>query len=119
MPQIKLSRKELREFSDFLSEHKVGRWFLAKDDGAYIGATNGKSREDDAFARKLFYFKGCNPDIDEDYYDNARDKFGGDDFGEWFQPSVIYELAGNPKVTAMILKVNKNSITIQSFQSPQ
>lgn len=112
MPQITLTKPRLREFAGFLSEHKVKRWFLAKDQGAYIGATNGKKHDDPAFARKIFYFKGCNPNTDEDYYETARDKFGGDDFGEWLEPSIIYELAGNPKVTAMILKVNKNNITI-------
>ena len=117
MPQITLSKKELRNFAHFLSCHQVERWFLAKDEGAYIGATNGKNRDDPAFAHILFYFKGCNPNTNDDYYDTARDKFGGDDFGEFFEPSVIYELAGNPKVTALVLKVNKASITIQSRQT--
>jgi hypothetical protein len=117
MPQIILTKPRLREFADFLSEHQVGRWFLAKDDGAYIGATNGKKHDDPAFARKLFYFAGCNPNTDDDYYDTARDKFGGDDFGEFFEPSIIYKLAGNPKVLQMILKVNKASITIDSRET--
>lgn len=53
-------------------------FYIAKDHGAYIGA--GVLNKGGA----VFYFAGCNPEVDPDYYDTAGYKFGYDDFGQLF-----------------------------------
>tara|TARA_R110000744_G_scaffold50337_2_gene108908 strand:- start:334 stop:693 length:360 start_codon:yes stop_codon:yes gene_type:complete len=115
MPQITLKRDQLDEFALFLRNHDVEKWFIAKDHGAYIGATN--KEKGDKFKNKLFYFSGCNPDTDEDFYDNAIDKFGGDDFGEFFDSDVVHKICGDPRAKNMVVIVGKTSISIKSNQT--
>jgi len=114
MPQITLTRDDLNEFALFLRKHNVEKWFIAKDHGAYIGATNNE--KGDNFQSKLFYFSGCNPDTDEEFYDNARNKFGGDDFGDFFDAAIVHDICADPKAKDMVVVVNKKSINIKSHQ---
>lgn len=111
--QITLKKKQVDEFAAFLRKHNKDKWFLAKDEGAYIGATGG-SQEDGTFENILFHFAGCDPKKDEFAWDNARDKFGGDDFGEHFDADVILKLADDPTTATMTLKVTAKSISISS-----
>jgi hypothetical protein len=76
MAQITLSITDLQRLVEFCQKNELKQYFIAKDQGAYLGASKGGNNN------ILFYFTGCNPDQDEDWYDNAHTKFGGDDFGE-------------------------------------
>ncbi len=114
MPNITLNRKQLDTLNDFLVKHNLDKWFLAKDDGAYIGATAG-SHEDDTFERCIFYFKGCDPVKDGDAcWDNTCAKFGGDDFGEHFPAADLHKVAEDATVDSMIMEVGKKSIKIKT-----
>jgi hypothetical protein len=78
MPQITLSLAQCQQLVQFCKTNGQAEYFIAKDHGAYLGASVGDKPEQQC----LFYFAGCNPAKDEDWYDNAHYKFGGDDFGE-------------------------------------
>ena len=107
MPIITISKKETKEFSDFLSSRGLKEWFLAKDHGAYIGAYH----EGDTW---LKYFRGCNPDKDEYFYDTARDKFGGDDFGLHFSSDSVHQTA---KAGGFLkLKIGVRKVTLEGFK---
>lgn len=94
MAQITLTREEIKKLYDFCRENGLKTYFIAKDQGAYLGASAGKGKN------VIFYFQGCNPDKDEDWYDNAMAKFGGDDFGEMLDPAELKKMldAGAIKV---------------------
>lgn len=83
MPTLTLNKEEANDLAKFLKENSCESYFIAKDQGAYVGACAG-SKEDGTFKNILFYFKDCNPEKDEDWWENSDRKFGGDDFGEHF-----------------------------------
>tara|TARA_R110000772_G_scaffold2839_2_gene10333 strand:- start:709 stop:1062 length:354 start_codon:yes stop_codon:yes gene_type:complete len=115
MAQITLNKKQLIKFSEFMAARGTKQWFMAKDDGAYIGATRG-SDEDGDFENMLFHFKGMNPKTNEDAYDNARHAFGGDDFGEHFPSDIVHGFAKDDKTIKMVLKVGATSMSISSWE---
>lgn len=66
---------------------------LVKDQGAYLMAGTEATLAGEKVANFVVYCDGCNPDVDEDYYETAREIFGGDDFGEplpleWMQRAI-------------------------------
>lgn len=88
MPQITLTTKQTTELSAFISNNDLTDFFIAKDHGAYIGAYSEKDG-----SNYIVYFKGCNPEKDEHYYDEAYYKFGGDDFGEHIPADFLHRIA--------------------------
>ncbi|NMG56325.1 DUF3085 domain-containing protein [Aromatoleum aromaticum] len=60
---------------------------LVKDQGVYFLAERGEHRPDGR-QKLIAYAIGCNPDVDafDDWWELARAEFGGDDFGEFFDP---------------------------------
>lgn len=68
----------------------AGLW-LVHDEGVYL-MSNGKPslpRGDNNNSSKVVYAEYCHPQEDEDYYDNAREEVGGDDFAEYLPLDVI------------------------------
>lgn len=63
------------------------RIILVKDQGVYFLAERGERRPDGR-QKLIAYAVGCNPDVDgfDDWWELARAEFGGDDFGEFFDP---------------------------------
>ena len=63
------------------------RVVLVKDQGVYFLAERGERRPDGR-QKLVAYAAGCNPDVDafDDWWELARAEFGGDDFGEFFDP---------------------------------
>lgn len=59
----------------FVHDHGVYLMSNAKDRDL-INPTDPKSKA------YVVYAEDCNPDIDQDWWDNSRDKVGGDDFVE-------------------------------------
>lgn len=115
MPQITLKAKDIHELSDFLKRHGRDTFFLAKDQGAYIGANAG-SHSDGTFESIIHYFAGCNPDKDADFYDNASYKFGWDDFGQMLPAQWIHGAAVQEGLTKAVLNVtDAGSITFRTF----
>lgn len=70
----KFTAPDLSKIDKSLVEKKV---MLVKDHGLYLMSNiSGKPSP-------LAYAAGCNPDTDEDYYENSRQIAGGDDFCEY------------------------------------
>ncbi len=77
--QKTLNQKQVKQlYKASVADPKNSGFYLAKDHGAYIGA--GILGEGGA----VFYFAGCDPQKNDDYYDEAGYKFGYDDFGQLF-----------------------------------
>ncbi len=53
---------------------------LVGDHGVYIMSFAHESTKDDP--RPLVYAEGCDPEVDENFYDNKVDLYGGDDGGD-------------------------------------
>lgn len=115
MAQITLKANEVRQLSEFLKRHNRDTFFVAKDHGAYVGATAG-SNSDGTFENLIFYFTGCNPHKDSDYYENAMDKFGGDDFGEMLPAQWIHDAAKTERLTKSVLSVTGSNIGFRTFR---
>lgn len=109
MAKIKVTREQVQALVDFCAKHNLKDFFLAKDHGAYIGQSIGAGAEDN---RCIYYFPRCNPKIDEDYYDNARAEFGGDDFGEYFPLDWLTSALAEPKMKSIELVVTKTQIKL-------
>lgn len=63
------------------------RIVLVKDQGVYFLAERGE-RGPDGRQKLIAYAVGCNPDVDtfDGWSELAHAEFGGDDFGEFFDP---------------------------------
>lgn len=109
MPAITLSRVQAERLVKFCKQHNKDKFFIAKDHGAYLGQSVGSKPEEQC----LFYFSGCDPKKNADYYENSRDKFGGDDFGEFLPLAWFEKAVANPKVGRVTITVNKSSIKCQ------
>jgi hypothetical protein len=112
MHTIDLSRAQVQQLVDFCVEHKRTTWFIAKDHGAYLGASTGAKPKPQC----LFYFPGCDPEKDEDFYDTADTKFGGDDFGEHMPLADLQRYLEKPAMDGIRVKVTSRAITIDVFE---
>tara|TARA_Y100000401_G_scaffold87015_1_gene72407 strand:- start:51 stop:407 length:357 start_codon:yes stop_codon:yes gene_type:complete len=112
MPQITLKKADLIKFSTFLKKHDLDEWFLAKDQGAYIGAASGNDDRGTNLEHILFYFRGCDPNKNVDWFETQQDKFGGDDFGEVLESQIIHQIAGEAKTISMTVVVSAERIKI-------
>ncbi|CAG9183651.1 DUF3085 domain-containing protein [Cupriavidus pinatubonensis] len=108
MPQITLSRSQVETLVAFCDAAKSERFFIAKDHGAYVGYSTGSKPEQQC----LYYFKGCNPATDADFYENARRGFGGDDFGERLSLTGLKEVLANEQCKSVRITVTARSIRI-------
>lgn len=117
MAQITINRDDLEKMAALAIKHNTKKFFMAKDQGAYVGVTGGR-QEDGTFESHIVYFNGCNPKTDADYYDNAQDKFGGDDFGEHFDMAIIHKLVADPLTIKMVLNVGRSSMSLKSYSRP-
>lgn len=86
MAKLVLSKDDATKLLDFCNKHELEEWFVAKDQGAYVGASTGEG------GNCIFFFPGCDPTKDEDWYDAAVSLFGGDDFGEHIPVSTLRRL---------------------------
>lgn len=61
------------------------RLFFVHDQGVYL-MSNGEPRDiitvDGKETTYVAYAENCNPNVDENWWDNSRDLVGGDDFAE-------------------------------------
>lgn len=88
MAQITLKIAEAKKLIQFCKDKGLETYFIAKDQGAYLGASKGAEPGD----QLIYYFAGCNPSKDADWWENSSYKFGGDDFGEIFQIAGLAEM---------------------------
>ena len=113
MPAITLNADKTRELSTFVRKHGLDKFFVAKDQGAYIGAAAG-SHEDGTFENKIFYFRGCDTKKNDDFYENARYKFGGDDFGEHMSVDFLHKCADHPKLKSFKVVVTPTAVKCEA-----
>lgn len=111
--QMTLTAAQVQEIVDFADEYSVENFFIAKDSGAYLGIT--AKGEDGELKRILHYFKGCNPETDEDYYENADMKFGGDDFGESLPVKAFRDALKVDNLEKVMVLVRKTTVAITPF----
>lgn len=106
--KIELSRVQVQQLVDHCEKYDLKQWFIAKDHGAYVGASAGAEDHQ----KCIFYFKGCDPQKDQDWYDTARAKFGGDDFGEMMEVESLKSTLAEAKMTAIEVVVTTSQIKI-------
>jgi hypothetical protein len=111
MPQITLSRAQIQSLVSFCEAAKSEKFFIAKDHGAYVGYSTGPTPAQQC----LFYFKGCDPDKDAEFHDNARRAFGGDDFGEHYPLSHFRQALATPVITKVTIVVTRRSVRFQAY----
>lgn len=110
--------KEVEDISKASIKNKT-KTYLVKDTGLYI-MTDGPDGKNAKESGLVVYAKGCNPDTDEDYYENSRFLAGGDDFGEeinldaWLtaRKKQINALGIKKNLDKFILKITETEITL-------
>ncbi|MCW2478024.1 DUF3085 domain-containing protein [Candidatus Symbiopectobacterium sp. NZEC135] len=87
------------------------RIILVKDYGVYWLAEHGEFHPDGR-QKLIAYAIGCNPDVApfDDWWERSRAEFGGDDFGEFFEPgdsvfTRILDGAGDLEVSATATQI--------------
>lgn len=111
MASINLKRADVQKLVDFCAEHDSPTWFIAKDEGAYVGHSVGERPEQQC----LWYFKGCDPKKNEDYYETCRRLFGGDDFGEELPIADLKAALALPEMKHVKVTCTKTSVRVESF----
>jgi len=92
------------------------RVILVKDQGVYFLAERGERRPDGR-QKLIAYAMSCNPDVDafDDWWELARAEFGGDDFGEFFDPqdgvfALILNGEGDLDVSATVTQLSLQAV---------
>ena len=85
---------------------------LVGDHGVYL-ITNAKLEGTPSSRGTVVYAKGCNPAVDEDFYEEKERVFGGSD-GSISIPLAWAELAQKKGVGMFKIQLNKNSIKLLS-----
>lgn len=111
MAEITLTRDQATTLVAFCAKHKLEQFFIAKDQGAYVGASVGPAENQ----KVIYYFKGCNPKTDKGWWDNQQRKFGGDDFGEHMPLAGIKDALAHPEVNSVRIRVTATSIRIDGM----
>lgn len=114
MATASITREEAKKLYEFCKTNKVDEFFFAKDQGAYFGATTGSQKNND-FSNSIHYVKGCNPTLNDEWYDYAWAKFGGDDFGvhlstTWLEAFFNDESYSNKRTFG--IQINKRSVSL-------
>lgn len=115
MTVASISRESAVELYDFCTAHSLKEFFVAKDQGVYIGANIG-STQAGTLKNSIHYLDGMNPSVDgDDWYDNAGSKFGYDDFGEHLPIEFLEVFLTDPGYVnqrRFSLKIGKRKITL-------
>lgn len=105
------TRKQVEELVQFCKKHNKTQFFLAKDQGLYIGQTVGSQKNND-FENNIQYANGCDPKLDDDeWWDNSRDIAGGDDFGEHLPLGTIEKTLADNSWKNLKVKITETELT--------
>jgi hypothetical protein len=74
-----------------------------------VGASAGSTPEQ----KVIYYFEGCDPEKDELWYENAREDFGGDDWGEYLPIRDLADGLAHEGVTGMRVVVTPEYINLE------
>jgi hypothetical protein len=89
-------------------------WFV-KDNGAYLmSPASPRQLREDGDGCVVAYAKGCDPNKDEDFYENARMYCGGDDFVEAI-PLARLQPAIAAGATRLTVSLGADFITVETF----
>lgn len=92
--------------------NQPGLW-LVGDHGVYL-MSNGNPGFMEGNGNFVAYAKGCDPNVDEDFYDRKEEVFGGDDGVEFLEISGIEEAIMRGEV---IIEIDDNSVRVFSMAS--
>ena len=110
MPDITLNRADINKLAAFVTKHSIKEIFIAKDHGAYVGASIGENDN------CIFYFKGCDPTKDKDFDGAALSLFGYDDVGEHLDASAVLSAAADPRTKSMRFTITASQMMIDTFR---
>lgn len=85
MPTVQFTNiPDLTAIVAHFDQHPNAQLFLVHDQGIYLmpASPTFKNETTKEGSNWVTYAKDCNPDTDEEWYDNTRHLVGGDDFGE-------------------------------------
>lgn len=105
MAVITLTMPQVNKIVALLERDLESRPFFAKDRGAYVGV-----------AGSVFYFKGCDPRYDLDWYNTTLTKFGGDDQGVYFARESFLNVKKYPNAVGIKVTVTTRTITTAIMQ---
>ena len=89
---------------DFIDQSKIKpALILVGDHGVYL-ITNAKMDGSPSSRGTVAYANGCNPELDDDFYENKRNLFGGDDGSvripyDWAKWAIQHKKAFRIKLT--------------------
>lgn len=105
---FKLTREQALELLAFCQKHKQQEFYVAKDNGAYVGATKTVKGK---LEKRVFYMPGCDPVKNANWYDTARSQYGGDDFGEQLPIAMLEKVKSRDDITGMAIKLTATRVT--------
>lgn len=89
---------------------------IVHDHGVYL-MSNGTPCDKEGDKNHVVYAQGCNPNTDEDFYEESRYKVGGDDFAEPF-PVTAGTLQRCDQYEELHIRMNSKSISV-TFKKPK
>ncbi|GJG97742.1 DUF3085 domain-containing protein [Cupriavidus pauculus] len=113
MPELFLNRQELERLVAFCTNAKADQFLVAKDRGAYVGYRFGNTLAQQC----MYYFCGCNPEVDADYDRNARVAFGGGDFVERLPLSYLQNALADLACERLRIAVTADAIRLTHLYS--
>ncbi len=98
---ITLGRASVLALRSYCRKHRID-WFVAKDQGAYVGAARGP----------IHYFDGCDPSKDpfDTWWSNVNRMFGGDDFGEHLPMDWLDQVARDKTIKKLRVNVKPRAV---------
>jgi hypothetical protein len=87
---------------------------LVGDQGVYLmGSQPRPPLEPGVKGYQVVYAEGCDPRTDEDFYQNKRDLFGGDDGAEYLTlKSIQAWLSINPKADRIAIRISETELVL-------
>jgi hypothetical protein len=110
--EIAITREQAASIIDLAERSGESEFFVAKDQGAYLGTNVTIDGERHS---AIYYFRGCDPAKDPEFYERARDIFGGDDFGEHIPVTHLRKFIADDRATEIRFRVNKTGIVITTI----
>lgn len=109
MKRLGFPLKDIKEMYEAFKDDDKAQMILVKDQGVYLMVDRKSKTTEKKF---VIYAKGYNPDVDEDWYDNARYDLGGDDFADYLPLKEMLETYFKLKPNARVFSLNVSDTQI-------